>query len=95
MKGASVEDVDRAVSAARKAFEGPWSELPPVERGNLLLKLAELVHRDRELIASIEAFDNGKVLKSFIPPQVEREAPWSMFAVEADMRNCGRLIRTH
>jgi aldehyde dehydrogenase (NAD(P)+) len=61
VKGASTEDVDVAVSAARQAFEGPWSELPAVERVNLLLKLAEVVHENRELIASIEAFDNGKV----------------------------------
>jgi aldehyde dehydrogenase (NAD(P)+) len=53
--------VDVAVSAARKAFGGEWSELPAVERGNLLLKLVSLIERDRELLASIDALDNGKV----------------------------------
>jgi len=52
--------VDVAVLAARKAFEGQWSELPAVERGNLLLKLVSLIERDRELLASIDALDNGK-----------------------------------
>ena len=61
LKGASKSDVDVAVGAARKAFEGEWSELPAAERGNFLLKLAELIERDQELLAGIEAFDNGKV----------------------------------
>lgn len=61
LKGASKEDVDKAVQAARKAFEGEWSELAAVDRGAFLYKLADLIDRDRELIAAIDAFDNGKV----------------------------------
>jgi aldehyde dehydrogenase (NAD(P)+) len=61
LKGASEDDVNTAVTAARRAFEGSWSEIPALERGNLLHKLADLIHRDRRLIASIDAFDNGKV----------------------------------
>ncbi|KAI1258259.1 hypothetical protein MGN70_001308 [Eutypa lata] len=60
LKGASKSDVDVAVGAARKAFEGEWSELPAAERGNFLLKLAELIERDQQLLAGIEALDNGK-----------------------------------
>lgn len=56
-----MKDVDKAVAAARAAFEGPWSELPAAERGAFLYKLAELIDRDRELLASIDAADNGKV----------------------------------
>ena len=68
LKGASVEDVDKAVSAARRAFEGPWSKLAAVERGAFLFKLAELIDRDRELLAAIDAFDNGKVsLSDYYP----------------------------
>ena len=58
--GASPDDVDTVVDAARKAFEGPWSEVTPVERGDFLRKLADLIYRDRELIAAIDAFDCGK-----------------------------------
>lgn len=46
--------------AARKAFNGPWSDLTPVERGDYLYKLATLIDRDRALIAAIDAFDCGK-----------------------------------
>lgn len=61
LHGASTSDVDKAVASARAAFEGPWSELSATERGAFLYKLAELIDRDRELIASIDAADNGKV----------------------------------
>src|SRR6201989_127908 len=42
------EDVNRAVAAARRAFEGPWSKVKPFERAGLLLKLAELVAKNFE-----------------------------------------------
>src|ERR1700758_3874235 len=54
-------DVDRAVKAARKAFdEGPWSRTSPSERGKLLWKLAELIEKHSEEFAEIESIDNGK-----------------------------------
>ena len=58
---AGAEDIDRAVQAARKAFdEGPWSKLRPVERERLLLKLADLVEDHAQALAEIESVDNGK-----------------------------------
>lgn len=61
MRGASTTDVDDAVVTARRAFEGKWSELAAIDRGAFLYKIAELIDRDRELIAAIDADDNGKV----------------------------------
>ncbi|KAK3680684.1 aldehyde dehydrogenase (NAD(P)(+)) ald5 [Vermiconidia calcicola] len=57
---ASEKDVDIAVSAARKAFEGPWRKETPENRGKLLVKLADLFEQNLDLLASIEALDNGK-----------------------------------
>jgi len=55
------EDIDRAVKAARKAFEeGPWPEISPAARGRLLLKLADLVEKNHEELAELETLDNGK-----------------------------------
>src|SRR5262245_403168 len=55
------EDVERAVRAARRAFEsGPWPELTPSERGRLLWKLADLVEAHADEIADLESLDNGK-----------------------------------
>lgn len=53
------EDIDRAVAAARRAFNGPWSKFKPFERQNLLLKLAALVERDFEELASLDTLDMG------------------------------------
>ncbi|CAH0052220.1 unnamed protein product [Clonostachys solani] len=61
LQGASPTDVDKAVAAARQAFNGPWSQLPAIERGEYLYKLAELIDHDRELLAAIDAYDNGKL----------------------------------
>ncbi|MBB3258868.1 aldehyde dehydrogenase (NAD+) [Paraburkholderia bannensis] len=56
-------DIDAAVTAARRAFEGPWGALSPAERGRLLFTLAGLVTRDQEALAQLEAQDTGKPLK--------------------------------
>jgi aldehyde dehydrogenase (NAD+) len=60
---ATEKDVDIAVAAARRAFEGPWHEVPPSERGRLLSRLADLLERDMSTIAAIEALDNGKTVQ--------------------------------
>lgn len=57
------EDIDRAVSAARAAFEGPWRKVTPAERARMLLRLSELMERHRDELAVIETLDNGKLLK--------------------------------
>lgn len=53
-------DIDRAVAAADAAFTGVWTETPPRERGLLLLRLADLMERDREVIAKLEALEIGR-----------------------------------
>ncbi|KAK3051992.1 aldehyde dehydrogenase (NAD(P)(+)) ald5 [Extremus antarcticus] len=57
---ATEKDVDIAVAAARKAFEGPWRKETPENRGRLLVKLADLFEKNLDLLASVEALDNGK-----------------------------------
>jgi aldehyde dehydrogenase (NAD+) len=53
------EDIDLAVAAARRAFEGPWSRFKPFERQNLLLRLADLVERHFEELAALDTLDMG------------------------------------
>ena len=55
-------DVDRAVKAARKAFEGEWNRVTPAGRERLLLKLADLVEQNSEELAQLESLDNGKLV---------------------------------
>src|SRR6202042_793988 len=54
------EDIDRAVKAARAAFDtGAWSKMPPAQRGKLIWKLADLIEKYQEEFAQLESLDNG------------------------------------
>ncbi|QOT82153.1 aldehyde dehydrogenase family protein [Cupriavidus basilensis] len=54
-------DVDRAVAAARKAFDdSAWSRTRPRDRQNLLWRLSDLIERDAQLLAELECVNNGK-----------------------------------
>ena len=57
---AGPEDVDRAVRAARAAFEGPWSKMRPAERQRVLWRLGDLILEHGDEIARLETLDNGK-----------------------------------
>ncbi|MGH9545049.1 MAG: aldehyde dehydrogenase family protein [Terriglobales bacterium] len=58
---ADAADIDRAVKAARQAFEsGPWPEMSPSKRGRLLWKLGDLIQQNLEELAELETLDNGK-----------------------------------
>jgi 5-carboxymethyl-2-hydroxymuconate semialdehyde dehydrogenase len=57
------EDVDRAVRAARRAFDhGPWRRMRPADRERLLLRIADLIEAHAEELAELETLDNGKTL---------------------------------
>ncbi|MBI3417654.1 MAG: aldehyde dehydrogenase family protein [Verrucomicrobia bacterium] len=54
-------DVDKAVKAARKAFEkGPWKKMNARERGKLIYRLADLIEKNLPELAALETLDNGK-----------------------------------
>ncbi len=57
-------DVDHAVAAARRAFEGPWRTMRAAERGHLLLKWADLLKRHADEIVEIESLDGGKPISA-------------------------------
>src|SRR5580700_4551141 len=55
------EDIDRAVRAARKAFdEGPWGRITPSERGRIIWRIGDLILEHAEELAQLESLDNGK-----------------------------------
>ncbi|KAF7806105.1 aldehyde dehydrogenase family 2 member B4, mitochondrial [Senna tora] len=55
------QDINRAVSAARKAFdEGPWPKMPAYERCRILLRFADLVEKHSNELAALETWNNGK-----------------------------------
>jgi phenylacetaldehyde dehydrogenase len=54
------EDIDRAVRAARAAFEGPWSQLTASERGRIIWRIGDLILEHADELAQLESLDNGK-----------------------------------
>ena len=60
---ASTKDVDKAVKAAQKAFEGKWSSLFPKERAKYLKAIANELRDNSELLGKIETIDTGKLYK--------------------------------
>ena len=77
-------DIDKAVAAARRAFEGKWSTMSARDRGRLLYKLSQLIEQHAKELAELETLDNGKPIKESLYvdlPQVvenfEYFAGWS------------------
>jgi phenylacetaldehyde dehydrogenase len=58
------EDIDRAVRAARGAFEaGPWRKMSPSERGRAIWRIGDLIEKNLDELAELEMLDNGKPFK--------------------------------
>jgi aldehyde dehydrogenase (NAD+) len=62
VSAAGEEDVDRAVAAARRAFE-PWSALPGAERAKYLFRIARIIQERSRELAVLESLDNGKPIR--------------------------------
>ncbi|QKV76328.1 aldehyde dehydrogenase family protein [Amycolatopsis sp. Hca4] len=60
---ASKSDVDVAVKAARKAYNGVWSKMPGTERAKYLFRIARLIQERSRELAVLESLDNGKPIK--------------------------------
>lgn len=77
----SKNDVDIAVKAAHKAFNGSWKQVSARQRGQLMYKLAELMEEHKEELATIEAVDSGAVytlaLKTHVGMSIDA---WKYFA---------------
>ena len=58
-------DVERAVGAARTAFEGEWGAMTGFQRAKLMHRLADLIERDADRLAELESRDSGKLLREF------------------------------
>src|SRR5919205_4672984 len=56
-------DIDKAVQAARRAYEGKWSKMSARDRGRLLYKLAQLIEENSKELAELETADNGKPIR--------------------------------
>ena len=71
---ADTADVERAVAAARRAFDGPWPRMSPEERGSHLTALADLIDRHADDLARLDTTDMGKPIAQARGKDVPRAA---------------------
>ena len=93
---ASKEDVDRAVSSARNAFDnGPWRKFSAQQRAECLFKLADLIEKNREELYLLESLNNGKT--SFIANIVDLNGTVAIYRYFASLADkiTGDTIPAH
>jgi betaine-aldehyde dehydrogenase len=90
---ADAEDVHTAVTAAARAFAGDWPRSPAADRSALLLRVADLLIRDKEEIARIETLDTGKTLVESRIDIDDVTAVFRYYAALAD-QDPGRVVDT-
>ncbi|KAH7125804.1 aldehyde dehydrogenase [Dactylonectria macrodidyma] len=72
VESASATDVEVAIKAARAAFNHPtWRDIAPASRGVMIGKLADLIEANKETLATLEAWDNGKPYKAAVEEDIE------------------------
>lgn len=87
-------DVDRAVQAARAAFQHPaWRRLAPIERGKLLRRLGDLFAKHADELAQIETRDNGKLIRE-MAGQLNAIPNWYYFYAGLADKILGEVIPT-
>ncbi len=72
-------DVDRAVRAARRAFDRTWSRMPGAERGKYLFRIARILQERARELAVLESLDNGKPIKETRDVDVPLAAAWFFY----------------
>src|SRR5215212_1698914 len=81
-------DVDKAVQAARRAYEGKWSKMSARDRGRLMYKLAQLIEEHSAELAALETADNGKPIRESayvdLPQVVENFEYFAGFATKIE-----------
>jgi aldehyde dehydrogenase (NAD+) len=75
----SVEDAEVAAAAAHEALRGVWATLTPTQRGALMFRLADLLERDAELLAQLDARDNGKPISELRKQYAYLPQHWRYF----------------
>jgi len=96
VESASSEDVDRACKAAQRAFEGEWGKMNARDRGAMIMKLADLMDRDKEELATIESIDSGAVYTLALKTHVGMSiATWRYFAGWCDKIEGGTVPINH
>ena len=90
---AGKEDIDKAVKAARSAFENPdWSDLTTLERGNLMYKLSQLIEENKQIIAELDSLDNGKPINELLENDIPNAIGHFQYFSGWTTKNTGQTI---
>ncbi|WP_396266064.1 betaine-aldehyde dehydrogenase [Halobacillus salinarum] len=88
------EDAKLAIAAAREAFDnGEWKDTPGAERGQKVLRIAELIERDKEELAELETLDTGKTMEESRADMEDIAGVFRYFAGLAD-KDGGEVIES-
>ncbi|MPV36684.1 aldehyde dehydrogenase family protein [Georgenia subflava] len=79
VSSADAADVDRAVAAARRAYERTWSRMSGADRGKYLFRIARLVQERSRELAVAESLDNGKPIKESRDVDIPLVAAWFFY----------------
>ncbi len=94
---ASAEDVDRAVQAARHAYEKVWSKLSALERGKYIFRIARVIQERARELAIVESLDGGKPIKESrdfdVPVSAAHFFYYAGWADKLDYAFGGRKVR--
>ncbi|MER0444103.1 aldehyde dehydrogenase family protein [Streptomyces sp. Edi4] len=92
---AGPKDTEHAIAAARAAFDhGPWPRTAPAERGALLLRVADLLVRDKEILARAESLDTGKRIVESRYDMDDIAGCFRYFATLVTSEGAGRVVDT-
>ncbi|MEU3370003.1 aldehyde dehydrogenase family protein [Streptomyces sp. NPDC006660] len=92
---AGPKDTEHAIAAARAAFDhGPWPRTAPAERGALLLRVADLLVRDKEILARAESLDTGKRVVESRYDMDDIAGCFRYFATLVTSEGAGRVVDT-
>jgi len=72
-------DVDRAVAAARRAYEQVWGPMPGAERAKYLFRIARIIQERARELAVLETLDNGKPIRESRDVDVPLAAAWFFY----------------
>jgi len=89
-------DVDKAVTAAREAFNGEWGKMDPVKRAFHLMKLADLIEQHKETLAKLESLNNGKAYLAALGYDIQQTINvFRYYAGWCDKLPLGEIIPTN
>lgn len=87
-------DVDKAVAAAREAFDnGPWPRMSPAERKTVLQRFAAVIEANAEELAELEALEAGKPISDALGIDLPETVATLRWHAEAETRSTTRFLR--